>query len=133
MQGLARVYGGQDPVQLLKEGHDHGGDPRLSVVVPDMDPMHFQGLGLHMALVATPPVSTILHLPGHAIIGIGVGLCGVEKLLLHLYVPPDGNQLSCLFMGPIGPLFLGGSRCKAQHGSIWDQVWQVVAGGGRGQ
>lgn len=62
---------------------------RLSIVVPDMDPLHPQSLGLYPALLAGLPVTVLLQPPGHLIKYMGSGPRGMSKLLLDLNFHPD--------------------------------------------
>lgn len=122
MQGLARVHKDQDPIKLSAEGHGSGHNPGLSIVVKDPDPLCPHGL--HPALVAGTLVSA------RPFREAGTDPCGVGELPLGLQRPPSWHEVGYL-VGPGGPLSLGVSGRRAQHGTCLEQASQVTAGGTR--
>lgn len=101
------------------------GSPGLHVVVPDMDRLHTQSLGLGLALLVRPPVSLLLHLLGHVFVNMGIEPCHVNKLPLDLDILPDAHHL---LMTPDGSLPLYFSGYRAQHGSMREGTWWVSPG-----
>lgn len=87
--GLTRICGHQDAVQLPQKGYGPAGSPRPPVVVPGMDPLHPQGFGLNLALLAGPQ---LMYPLGHGCI--------------NMSAEPYHLAKHCLFLAPVAPLAL---------------------------
>lgn len=57
----------------------------------------------------------LLHPLGHVLIHMGIGPCYLAKLPLDLYISPEGYEVRCLLMTPVGPPV-----------SVWQWLWGLT-------